>query len=801
MLRNYLKVAVRNILRDKFYAALNISGLALGLTASILIGLYIYDEITFDKFHAHYENIYHVGTHVRFGDQDIITSSTGPVLAPAMLQQIPGIESTTRLNPWPLKGIDVHYGDKVFTEYNAIYADPNFFDFFSFSLLQGDGKTVLKEPNTIVLTPDAARRYFGNESALGKLITVGEDHDAFTVTGIAEPAPANSHIQFDMLLSLASHKAAKESDWGDVDGTYTYFRKNKETPIEIVTSRVSELMKNNIRPEIESNFNMSFQEFEKQGNIYTIFPYALSESHLYHPEITDGLAPNGDVNSLYMMGAVGIFILLIACINFMNLSTARSARRAREVGLRKAFGSAKQRLVMQFLSESAVYVLVALVLAITAGYLLLPAFEMLSGKSLSFGVLTEPGVAGAMILVFVVIALLAGSYPAFYLTAFKPIDVLKGNLSTGMKSKGIRRMLVILQFSISMVLMICTLVVYDQLTFMQQKNVGLDKHNVLVIQKTMRLKENLQPFREAVTNLAGVSKASYADNAFPEVHRAGTFRPMGSTRDIVFQVYKADYDHLDALKIDLVQGRYFAREFPSDFGTVVLNEAAVKAIGWKNPVGEQFQSDDGKGLPVIGVIRDFNFESFKSEVRPLIILLTAESDFMHVRYTGNPDEIVAAIKSVWAKHAPDSPFDYTFLDQNFDQLFREEQRMGKVFVAMSGIAIFVACLGLLGLASFTAEQRTREIGIRKVMGASVSSITSLLSKEFMALVGLAFVIATVAGWYAMTEWLNSFAFRVELRPTVFLISGLTATGIAWVTISYHFLKAAASNPCDAIRHE
>jgi putative ABC transport system permease protein len=801
MLRSYLKIAVRNILRHKFYAVLNISGLAIGLTASLLIGLYIYDEISFDKFQRDYDHIYHVGTHVRFGGQDIITSSTGPTLAPALLQEISGIEDATRLNPWPLKDVDMRYGDKVFTEHQAIYADSNFFEFFTFTLLQGNVKTVLKEPYSMVLTPAAARRYFGNEPAVGKTITVGQNQDAYTVTGIAETAPSNSHIQYDILLSLASDQTVKESRWGDVDGTYTYFRKNKNTPLASVSSRLDQLMNVNIRPEIETTFNMSFQEFEKQGNIYTIFPYALSESHLHHPEITDGLAPGGDMTSLYMMGAVGVFILLIACINFMNLSTARSARRAREVGLRKTFGSAKHKLVMQFLSESMVYVFVALVLAIAASYLLLPSFEVLSGKSISFRTLFAPPFAGGIAIFFVIVALLSGSYPAFYLTSFKPIDVLKGKLSAGMKSKGIRSMLVVVQFSISIVLMICTMVVYDQLTFMKEKNVGLDKRNVLVVQKTMRLGGNHQAFREAVSSLAGVSKASYAEAAFPEVDKAGTFRPMGTKRDILFQFYKADYDHLDALKINLAQGRYFSRGFPTDSGAVVLNEAAVKAVGWTDPLNERFQSDDGAGLPVIGVIRDFNFESFKSDVRPLIIMLKSHSDFMHVRYTGSASEIVSAVEKIWVRHAPHSPFDYTFLDQNFDQLFREEQRLGKLFTVMSGIAIFVACLGLLGLASFTAEQRTREIGIRKVMGASVTSITSLLSREFMILVGVAFVLACVSGWYAMNEWLSTFVFRVELSPIVFLVSGFIAAVIAWFTVSYHFIKAASSNPCDALRHE
>jgi len=802
MLKNYLKIAFRNILRHKFYSALNISGLACGLTASLLIGLYVYDDITFDRFHKGYENIFHVGTHLRFGGQELVTSSTCPPLAPAMLQEIPGVEKVTRLNPWPLKSIVMRYGDKTFTERNAIYADSNFFDFFSFILLQGNIKTVLKDPHTMVLTPATARRYFGDEPAVGKIILVGNNNDAYTVSGIAEPAPSNSHIQFDMLLSLASDPGARKGGWGDVDGTYTYFLKNENASIASISSRLDEMVKTYIHPEIESSFGMSFQEFQKQGNKYTFFTYALSESHLHRPEITDGLAPGGDVKSLYMIGAVGIFILLIACINFMNLSTARSARRAREVGLRKTFGSAKSRLIVQFLSESMIYVLAAMFLAIAATYLLLPAFEMLSGKSLSFSTLLHPGAAGGIVAIFVIVAALAGSYPAFYLTSFRPIDVLKGKLSTGLKSKGTRSTLVVVQFSISMVLIICTLVVYDQLTFMKQKDIGLDRHNVLILQNTTRLGVNQDAFLEAVNKQAGVIKASYTDNAFPEVNRAGTFRPMGTTRDIVFQLYNADYNHLDVLKIDLVQGRYFSREFPSDSTACVLNEAAVKAIGWTDPLNQKFESGGSdSGIPVIGVIRDFNFESFKSGVRPLIIMLKHHSDVAHVRYAGNAGKIVAAIEKIWVKHAPHSPFEFAFLDQNYDQLFREEQRLGKLFTVTSGIAIFVACLGLFGLASFTAEQRTREIGIRKVMGASVSSITSLLSKEFMILVGVAFILACLSGWYAMDQWLTTFAYRIRLSPVTFLISGLMAAAIAWVTVSYHFIKAARSNPCDAIRHD
>jgi putative ABC transport system permease protein len=448
------------------------------------------------------------------------------------------------------------------------------------------------------------------------------------------------------------------------------------------------------------------------------------------------------------------------------------------------------------------YAFFAMWLAIAAAYLLLPPFETLSGKSLSFGTLLLPVPVIGIVAASVIIGLLAGSYPAFYLTYFKPVDVLKGKLNAGLKSKSIRSLLVIVQFSISIVLMICTVVVHDQLTFMKQKNIGLDRRNVLVLQNTTRLGVNQEAFRETVSRHGGVVATSYTDNALPEVNRAGVFRPLGTTRDIAFQLYHADYDHLDALKIDLVQGRYFSRDFPSDAGAFVLNEAAVRAVGWADPLNQKFESDgNGPAIPVIGIIRDFNFESFKSKVRPLIIMLKPHGNIMHVRYTGSAGEVVADVEKIWQKLAPHYPFEFTFLDQNFDQLFREEQRLGKLFTVMSTVAIFVACLGLFGLASFTAEQRTREIGIRKVLGASVASITLMLSREFMVLVGLAFVLSGVAGWYVMDRWLTAFVHRITLSPLTFLMCGGIAVFIAWVTISYRFVKAAGSNPCDAIRND
>ncbi len=802
MLHNYLLIALRNIRKHKFYAVLNISGLAFGLTACFLIGLYIYDELTFDTFHKDHENIYHVGLHINFGGQEFKMASSCPPLAAAMLHDIPGVEQATRINPWSLKNLVVRSDDKAFVETKAFYADSNFFRFFSFRLLEGDSKTALKEPNSVVLTSELATRYFGKEPAVGKTLTIGNDNKVFKVTGVAEQAPANTHIQYDLLLSGTSDKTMTKGGWGDMDGTYIYFRKNPMVKPEIIERKLKDIVTRHVAPEIEDYFGVSMQEFLKQGGIYTFFTYPLSSNHLYHPEI-DGLAPAGDIKYVYIMAVIGLFILLIACINFMNLATARSASRAKEVGLRKTLGSARSKLITQFLSESFLYVFAAMSVAIIAMYLLIPSFNLLSGKELEFHTLLHPALLGSIALVFVVVALLAGSYPAFYLTSFNPIDVLKGNMKAGMKSNGIRSSLVVVQFAISIALIICTIVVYHQLSYLKERNIGLDKKNVLILKNTVLLKNSQQAFLNALNNHAGIVKASYTTNVFPGMDMIGLYRAVGTKKDMAFPSYYTDQYHTDVLKIELSQGRFFSKDLASDSTACVLNEAAVKELGWTNPLNERLTGEGsagGPGMTVIGIVKDFNFESFKSKIKPLVILpLRTNSTNMLIRYNGNSKEVIASIKKIWKQFAPNEPYDYAFLDQNFDELFREEQRLGQLFTVMSSIAIFIACLGLLSLASFTAEQRTKEIGIRKVMGASVASVNLMLSKEFMLLVGISFVIASALAWYAMKEWLSTFAYRIELSPVVFLFGGIVAAGIAWLTVSFHFIKAARSNPVEALR--
>jgi len=801
MFSNYLKVAFRNILKHKFYSALNIAGLAFGLTACFLIGLYILDDLSYDSFHKDASHIYRIGLMGKVAGQEINTSSSCAPLAQTMVADIPGVEQATRINQEG--NLVMKFGDKALVEQDVIYADSNFFEFFTFELLEGDVHTALKEPNTLVLTKEAATRYFGNESALGKIMTVGNDNKAYTVTGIAKAPPHNSHIKFEVILSAISNDRMRSTQWLS-NSFYTYYRKNANTNVENIEAKLKELVIKHTGPELEAALGISFADFEKQGGQYGYYSFPMLDSHLYKSDMDNDLSPRSDIKNVYFMAAIGIFILLIACINFMNLSTARSASRAKEVGLRKTLGSLRSTLMVQFIAESFLYTFTGTALAVIAVYALLPGFNLIAGKELQFtSILSFQSVIGVGI-VFFLVSILAGSYPAFYLTSFNPVDVLKGKVKSGMKSKGIRSVLVVVQFTISIALIISTMVVYNQLSYLQDKNIGLDKQHVLILRNTRLLAANMDAFKESLSNTAGISSPSYTNNVFPGVNNTTVFRSVGTAQDHIMGSYFADYDHMDVLRITLAEGRYFSKDFPSDSTACVINEAAVKELGWTTSANQKLTTFNGEkplDLNVVGVVKDFNFESFKSKVRPLVILLRAKSNNMLIRYEGSAQDAVAKVEAQWKKNATNEPFEYTFLDENFDELFREEQRLGQVFSAMTGIAIFIACLGLLGLASFTAEQRTKEIGIRKVMGASVSSVSAMLSKEFMILVGISFVVACGLTWYFMSSWLNTFAYRIELSIWVFALGGFMAAAIAWLTVSFHFIKAARSNPAVSIRNE
>jgi putative ABC transport system permease protein len=804
MLKNYFIIALRNIRKHSFYSSINIFGLAVGVAACLFIMLYITDEWSYDKFHKDAEVIYRIGLHGKIAGQEINTASSCPPLAWALQSEVPGVEQTTRLNR--RDNVVFKNGEKSFVEDRIFSADSNFFQFFSFNLLKGDAATVLKEPNSIVLTPALASKYF-NEDAIGKIITVGNDNKAMKVTGIVESPPHQSHFRFAALISTSTNKDYYNNPTWLNNGMYTYFKKGKNTDINAIKEKLNAITDKHIAPEIEAFMGISVDKFRESGNEYGYFPYPMLDTHL-HTNIRDDIEPSGNIAYIYVFGGVGVFILLIACINFMNLSTARSAGRAKEVGLRKTMGSFRSQMIGQFLSESMIYGLIAVILALMIAFMLLPQFNLLSGKEISFTGLATPTFLTGVIVLIIVIGLLAGSYPAFYLTSFNPSEVLKGKVSAGLKSKGVRSALVVFQFALSIVLIICTIIGYQQIEFLQSRNVGMDKHNVLVINNTARLKTNQQAFKNSLLEKTGIEKVSFTNNVFPGVNNTTAFRSANDRKDHIMGTYFADVDHAEALKLEVLEGRFFSKDFKSDTAAVVINEAAARELGWMKPLEEKLIVFDGdsnapKEIPmqVIGVVKDFNFESFKVNVRPMVIRVTQTSSNVLIRYSGKPNEAITEAEKMWKQYASSDPFQYAFLDQNFDELFREEQRLSSLFLVFTSLAIVIACLGLFALASFTAEQRTKEIGIRKAMGASIGSITALLSKEFTLLVLISILLAIVPSYFMVNYWLSQFAYRIDVGVLVFVWSGLAALVIAWFTVLYQSLKAALVKPVNSLRYE
>jgi len=799
MFKNYFVVTLRNMLKYKFFTAINMIGMTVGIASCLLLMLYVSNELTYDNFHPDADRLYQVDLHGKVGGQDIRIASTCPPMAAALVSDMPEVESSMRIAS--MRDAVFRSGDKMFTERKVFYVDSNFFQFFGYRLLQGDAITALKEPNSIVLDENLSEKYFGTEDPVGKIIQIGGERKSYKVTGVVEQAPANSHFDYHALVSASGAEHLRRAIWLN-NFMYTYFKLKPNASVAGVEEKFMGMVEKYVGPEIEKFMGTSLKQMQEAGGAYGYYTTPVKAIHL-HSTSQDDLEPGGSMMYVYFFSGIGIFILLIACINFMNLATARSAGRAKEVGMRKALGSLRTQMIAQFLSESVLYSLMAVVLALGTVYFLLPYFNVLSGKELSIAFLGEPIVLAGIVALILVVGLVAGSYPAFYLTSFSSVEVLKGKVRSGLKSKGIRSFLVVFQFALSIFLIIFTAVVFQQINYMQEKNLGIDKNNILILDNAYRLDKNREAFRNAINQETGVVKASFTNNSFPGVNNTTAVKGVGNDQDHIMGVYYADYDHMDVMKFEMKLGRYFSRDFPSDSTAILLNEAAAKEFGWENPVGEEVLYNDGtpKTFKVIGVFKNFNFESFKDQVRPISIILTRNAGTLLIRYDGKSSDIVATAERLWKQFAPNEPFEYSFMDQSFDRLFRAEQRMGQLFSIFSGLAILIACLGLFALAAFTAEQRTKEMGIRKSLGASTLSLNLLMSSEFIKLVIIAFVPASVLGWYVSSTWLQGFVYRIDISPLVFVLSGVTAVVIAWLTVSVQSLKAAAANPVQSLRYE
>lgn len=790
------------MLRQKGYSAINIVGLSMGIAATIIILIYIVDEVGYDTMHQDAAQIHRVVTSGQLQGNSLETANTMAPLAETMQKEIPQVSEVVRFGLW--RTMPMGYGDKFFTEQHLLVADSNFFTFFSFRVVKGNPDAFLKGPNKLVITESAAMRYFGNEDPMGKLMVYGAEKTAAEVVGVVADPPHNSHIPFDMVLSGESWGFMKNPQWTSMN-LYTYFKTHPGTDPGVVKTHLDRMVETHLGSELERLLGMSFKQFREQGNDIGLIIQPMLDIHL-KSDLSDELMPGGNIQYLYIFGVIAAFIILVACINFMNLSTARSANRAKEVGVRKTIGALRSRLIIQFIAESLIYATISTLVALAIIGLSIDGFNALAGKELGLSVLYTPQVIIALILFTLVIGLVAGSYPAFYLTAFKPTEVLKGKVRSGFRNSAMRNVLVVFQFIISIALIFGSMVVYRQLHYMQQKNLGFDKENVVNLLHTLSLKTDAQAFKNDVMSHPTFKGASFANNLPPRVTWTSAFRKSGSQEDYFLHVYQVDHDHLKTMGYTMVEGRFFSPDFKSDTAAIILNEAAFKQMGYRSmeeAVVLSYQSEEPTPLKVIGILKDFNYQSLRDNVKPMAILLGPEPNFeMAIRLSaGDTQEQIRLLETIWKKYAPGAPFEYSFIDQNFDSLFRAEQRMSQIILVFTVLAISIACLGLFGLAAYTAEQRAKEISIRKVMGASVSEVMVLMTKDFTLLVMIAFVISTPLAWYFSESWLAGFANRISIDYSFVIISGAVSLLIALITISYQSLRAAKENPVNAMRLE
>jgi putative ABC transport system permease protein len=800
MLKNYLKTALRIMFRQKAYSAINVIGLSLGIAATLLIILYVTDEVSFDRFHKDADRIYRVTFFGRLQGNDFNMAVSPAPVAAAMKAEIPEVENVTRFGVW--RSMPIAFDDKSFTE-TMLVADSNFFDFFSFAVVAGDPKTMLIGPQKIVLTESAARRYFGSDNAIGKTLLSGSEKTASVVTGVIQDPPANSHVRFDLLLSGESWKYMRDQSWLS-NNLYTYIKVYPGANVAAVRTKLGSMVEMNMGRELEKFLGMTWKQFKEKGDNVGLVLQPLLDIHL-RSNLTEEIQPNGDIQYIYIFGAIAVFLLLIACINFMNLSTARSANRAKEVGVRKSIGAVRTRLIGQFLAESMIYSFLSTIVAVAIIGVVITPFNNLAGKQMSAALLLNPVVIGGVILFALLVGLLAGSYPALYLTSFNPSEVLKGKIRAGFRNSGLRNGLVVFQFMISIVLILGSMVVYGQLKFMQQKNMGFDKENVVDLLHTWSLGKNAATFKNELAAHPEFAGSSFASDLPPRMNSSNAFRKGGTEQDFLLNVCWADYDHIAVMKYEMLDGRFFSREFPSDSGAIVVNETAYKLMGFDKIENQEiinYNGDKPQPLRLVGVIKDFNFETLRNNVKPMAFLLSdGVNGEMAIRLApGNTQASVALLESIWKKHSS-ATFEYSFLDQGFDALFRAEQRMSNIILIFTVLTISIACLGLFGLATYTAEQRAKEISIRKVMGASIPQVITLLLRDFTLLIVIAFVIAAPLGWYFTREWLYEFAYHIEVDPMAIVLSGVAALLIALVTISSQAIRAARENPVKAMRSE
>lgn len=797
MLKNLLRVALRNFMRDKWYSLLNILGLTIGITFSVFLIFYIKDELSYDRYNEKADRIYRIEAFVKEADKDTMRWAITPFpMAPALAKDYPEVEEATRL--WGNFGSKTMFkhGALRFYEDKIMYADSNLFRVFTYKFIQGNARTALIAPNSLVLTQSLAEKYFGNnKDYIGKTLE-NSNGDVLKVTAVIKDVPKNSHIIFNALISRSSLPADFASNWGGF-GFYTYVLLKPNVNAAAFQKKLAPVYDKYLAP-IFAQFNIKMR--------FGLQP--VTSIHL-HSDATNEPEDLGSMSYIYIFSAVAFFMLLIACINYMNLTTARSARRAKEIGIRKVTGSSKLQLVSQFLVESTLTAVFALLLSIGFIALLLTTFNSISGKFISFSTLLQPGTLLTLLAIIVFVGVIGGSYPAFYLSKFNPVNVLKGNLSKGSSNVTLRRALVVVQFSISMIMLICTWVVYSQLKYLQNKDLGFNKEQVLTISANANrdLSSNIRSFKNEAKDNPHVLNVS-TSQAVPGSgigFNLFSIQTKNGFTDKGVDNYAVDEDYFKTLGMKIVQGRSFSG-LSDTLRSIIVNENMAKEYGWgDNAIGKRvrYPGDTSKFyFEVVGVVKDFNQKSLYNPIAPLILFYSPNSRTIELKLDAtNITTTIASLEKSWKKYFPDLPFAYTFLDQDFNSQYAADQKRGKIFTAFSILTIIITCLGLLGLIAFTTQQRQKEISIRKVMGAKVAQIIPLITRNFVALVGLSCLIAFPVAWYFMSNWLKIFPYNTGLKITPFILSALVVLALTLLTVIFHTVRAAVAKPVKALRTE
>jgi putative ABC transport system permease protein len=793
-----MKSAWRNIIRDKIFSLINIFGLAVGIAACLLIVLYINHEMSYDTFHKSSDRIYRLFIHGKVGNEEFKGLRTSNVTKEALVSEFSEVEYATRFVNFSSL---VEYKDKKIVDDGLIFADKDFLKVFSFPMIRGDSSKVLSEPNQVVLTEKAAKKYFGDKDPMGEMIRIAGE-ELYQVTGICKDVPENSHFSFEILLSYSTSAASEVDTWSR-QNVYTYMLLDKHADPNKFEKQLDILVTKYAASDFKASGNF-LESLDPESDFYRFEIQPLEEIYLYS-DLDYEIEPVGDINTIWFFSAIALFVLLIACINFMNLATARFSSRAKEVGVRKVVGSNKNQLIVQFLTESVFIVLTALIIGAALFEFSLPAFNNLTQKSLEVNYFSQWYIIPGLIGFSVLIGILAGSYPAFFLSSFKPVKILKGSYSKGAGGSQLRGVLVIVQFIITISLFVSTYIIFKQNHFMTNKDMGFDQERLLVLENTTNLEDKINPFIEELRSYPQISNVTGSYVVPGSGYPGYNMRKMNNPDEghFSFSMNFVDKAYLQTLDMNIKEGRGFTGDFAADTGTVVINQTAVKRMSFENPLGKYLLSGDDK-VKIVGVLEDYHFRSLHREVSPIAIAYYQGPYYRYITIkvkAGKIKETVKLAKKKWGEYVSDYPFHYYFLDNSFDQLYRSEKRTARVLTIFSLLAIFIACLGLLGLSAFTAQKRIKEIGIRKVMGANVSQVLILLYKEVFILLIISTLIAWPLSYFLMNGWLDNFAFKIQPGIMPFVVSTIAALLVAGMVTSIQALKAALANPAYTLKDE